>query len=172
MADNTMEVNNAALFAFTMHLSDAEMGLYVRILIMMWRSERSEIAEDDRRLASIIRGSSGARRFKQLVDDGFLEVSDGKVRLGYQGDYIVNWSLHPSRALSSDWRSIRRIIFARDGHECAYCGTTEGPFEIDHKTPRSRGGTNDPENLAVACRTCNRSKRAMTVEEWLAAVNG
>ena len=33
-------------------------------------------------------------------------------------------------------------------------------------------GDRVPDNLAVACRTCNRSKRAMTVEEWLAAVNG
>ena len=172
MAGSSMEINNAALCAFTLHLSDAELGLYTRILVLMWRSERPELAEDDRRLANVARGTAGARRFKQLVDDGFVEINDGKVRLGYQADYIVNWSLHPSRALSSDWRSVRKIIFARDGHECAYCGDTEGPFEIDHKLPRSRGGANDPDNLAVACRPCNRRKRAMTVEEWMAAING
>lgn len=49
---------------------------------------------------------------------------------------------------------------------CAYCGTTEEEIEIDHIVPLSRGGTNDPENLAPACRPCNRSKWNRLPDEW------
>lgn len=31
-------------------------------------------------------------------------------------------------------------------------------FEWDHLIPVSRGGTNDPDNIVVSCRSCNRSK--------------
>lgn len=47
---------------------------------------------------------------------------------------------------------------------CVYCGGKAE--EIDHIVPRSRGGTDETSNLAPACKRCNRSKRALTVEEW------
>lgn len=40
-------------------------------------------------------------------------------------------------------------------------------FEIDHVFPWSRGGSDDPSNLAYACRPCNTEKRNRTPEEWL-----
>lgn len=52
---------------------------------------------------------------------------------------------------------------------CVYCGSTEN-IEIDHIVPLSRGGTHTPENLAPACRPCNRSKGAKLLSEWLEAV--
>ena len=52
---------------------------------------------------------------------------------------------------------------------CAYCGVTlKGGGEIDHRMPISRGGDNFPENLALACRTCNRDKHAKTDIEFMA----
>lgn len=63
--------------------------------------------------------------------------------------------------------STRRAVLKRDGMVCGYCGDDAGPFEIDHVTPRKMGGTNDHANLKVACRSCNRSKRAKSVDEWL-----
>ena len=52
---------------------------------------------------------------------------------------------------------------------CLYCNIAllQG-YHIDHKTPLSRGGTNWPDNLCLACPDCNRSKGASTVEEFLA----
>lgn len=61
---------------------------------------------------------------------------------------------------------LRAEILLRDGEVCAYCGTKEGPWEIDHIFPACKGGSNEPENLAVACRTCNRQKGAKTLTEW------
>lgn len=49
---------------------------------------------------------------------------------------------------------------------CAYCGTTEGPFTLDHVIPRSRGGTSNLTNLVCACDPCNRSKGGLVPEEW------
>jgi 5-methylcytosine-specific restriction endonuclease McrA len=51
---------------------------------------------------------------------------------------------------------------------CAYCGSTED-IEIDHIIPLSRGGKHEPDNLAPACRSCNRSKGAKLVSEWKVA---
>jgi 5-methylcytosine-specific restriction endonuclease McrA len=51
----------------------------------------------------------------------------------------------------------RRGVFVRDGHRCQYCG---GRAEnIDHVTPRSRGGQHVWENVVAACRPCNTRKR-------------
>lgn len=70
----------------------------------------------------------------------------------------------PSRKPIS--RSTRDKVFARDGEVCAYCGTTDGPFHLDHVLPLSRGGCNSDHNLTVACAPCNISKRNRTPEEW------
>ena len=58
---------------------------------------------------------------------------------------------------------VRFSILQRDNYRCRLCGTSakDGPhvrLEVDHITPRSRGGTNDPSNLWVLCFPCNRGK--------------
>jgi 5-methylcytosine-specific restriction endonuclease McrA len=45
--------------------------------------------------------------------------------------------------------------------------TFDNPFEIDHITPLSLGGTNDIENLRWLCRYHNRAMRDKMV--WLSA---
>ena len=50
------------------------------------------------------------------------------------------------------------------GGGCAYCGA---PAEhVDHATPLARGGSGGPENLVLACATCNCSKGTQTVLEF------
>lgn len=56
-------------------------------------------------------------------------------------------------------RKISKEIFSRYDNKCNYCGSTEN-LEIDHIIPLSRGGTNDPDNLQILCKTCNRKKWA------------
>src|SRR6266852_5957642 len=43
---------------------------------------------------------------------------------------------------------------------------TDGPFEIDHIRPRSRGGSNRISNLALACHVCNTTKGNQTAHEF------
>jgi 5-methylcytosine-specific restriction endonuclease McrA len=37
---------------------------------------------------------------------------------------------------------------------------------VEHLIPLSRGGTNDPENVVLACRRCNFSKQDRLLSEW------
>lgn len=51
---------------------------------------------------------------------------------------------------------------------CAYCGIRlYGEYDIDHVVPLSRGGSNWPDNLLLACPSCNRRKNTKTLEEWM-----
>lgn len=45
-------------------------------------------------------------------------------------------------------------------NRCWWCGGRLEIFEVDHRIPLSRGGSNGPENLVLACKPCNRSKNA------------
>lgn len=68
--------------------------------------------------------------------------------------------------VASEWYILRAEIFARDGYICAYCGDREGPHQVDHIVPLSRGGTSVPDNLCVACGPCNASKCDKLLSEW------
>ena len=49
---------------------------------------------------------------------------------------------------------------------CAYCGESLIDYHIDHVIPLSRGGSNWPENLCLACSECNLQKGALTPDEF------
>lgn len=57
---------------------------------------------------------------------------------------------------------IQRMVRQRANHLCEYCHTSERwqyiPFTIDHIIPISQGGTDQDDNLALACFHCNRRK--------------
>ena len=55
---------------------------------------------------------------------------------------------------------LRYDILTRDGYRCVKCGATQAQttLHIDHKTPVSKGGTNDPSNLQTLCEKCNLGK--------------
>lgn len=59
----------------------------------------------------------------------------------------------------------KRLVRARD-LRCVYCGDPDGPFHFDHRTARSKGGPNGPDNVVLACATCNLSKAGRDLEEW------
>ena len=51
----------------------------------------------------------------------------------------------------------RESIFARDGHACLKCSSTEA-LTIDHVVPLSKGGDNSDDNLQTLCHRCNSAK--------------
>jgi 5-methylcytosine-specific restriction endonuclease McrA len=52
---------------------------------------------------------------------------------------------------------VRREVLARDQHRCRAPGCNRTRFlEVHHFSPRSRGGTNQPENLITLCGSCHR----------------
>jgi len=63
--------------------------------------------------------------------------------------------------------TFRQKIYGKFGGCCAYCGVPlDDNWQVDHIHPRHRGGTDDEENLAPACRSCNATKATYTVEEF------
>ena len=58
---------------------------------------------------------------------------------------------------------VREIYAGR----CAYCQAVEAlsvvPFEMDHIVPVSAGGSDELDNLCLACPTCNRYKAARQI---------
>ena len=59
--------------------------------------------------------------------------------------------------------ALRFAILQRDKYRCRICGVSahDGDhvrLEVDHITPRIKGGTDDPSNLWTLCFSCNRGK--------------
>ncbi len=60
---------------------------------------------------------------------------------------------------SGEWKRTRRAVAATRPAVCEKCGQVINPgdlWELDHRIPRSRGGTNDLSNLRPLHRRCNR----------------
>jgi hypothetical protein len=59
------------------------------------------------------------------------------------------------------------LLFRRDRGICAYCGERVHRNELtrDHVIPRSRGGSDNWNNVVSACRACNVRKAARTPEQ-------
>ena len=62
--------------------------------------------------------------------------------------------------------AVKQDVEARDKRRCVYCGATES-LHYDHIYPVSKGGTDDPNNLVMACQGCNLSKSDNTLIEWM-----
>lgn len=63
-------------------------------------------------------------------------------------------------------QNLREKIIESAKDRCGYCQTPQNlvpiPFEIEHIMPRAAGGTDDEENLWLACGVCNSFKHAKT----------
>ena len=52
---------------------------------------------------------------------------------------------------------ILSFILKRDREECVTCGSKDN-LQFDHILPLSKGGSDEPENLRILCRSCNLSR--------------
>ncbi|HOY04179.1 MAG TPA: HNH endonuclease signature motif containing protein [Saprospiraceae bacterium] len=59
-------------------------------------------------------------------------------------------------------KKLKKFVSERAQGCCEYCFSQSkyapDPFSIEHIMPRSKGGTDDPDNLAWACMGCNGMK--------------
>ena len=53
---------------------------------------------------------------------------------------------------------------------CRYCKATEN-LTIDHKIPKSKGGSNDKKNLQCLCKRCNMTKSSLSHKQVLRYFN-
>tara|TARA_R100001244_G_scaffold2541_1_gene3922 strand:- start:5821 stop:6303 length:483 start_codon:yes stop_codon:yes gene_type:complete len=158
-----MQLYVADYLGDTMHLSTEQHGAYLLLLMAMWRAGGS-LPNDEKKLARIVGLST--IKWRRVAADvmAFFTVD---------GDEITAWHLErwPAEYRKMQGRtplpqSVRQAIIERDGQRCRYCGGETGPFQIDHIVPFVRGGTDDHENLTVACKPCNQSKGFKLLGEW------
>ncbi|MDE0309156.1 MAG: DNA methyltransferase [Acidiferrobacterales bacterium] len=67
-----------------------------------------------------------------------------------------------------NYRTHRHRLYGEQEGVCTGC-ETHFPFrvmDVDHILPKSRGGTDHPDNLQLLCSGCNRSKGGKTMAEW------
>lgn len=82
----------------------------------------------------------------------------------YRQDYINAWKrAHPERR--REWHRRDRLAKYRPQYNeqdglCYWCGEELGDtYTADHLLPRRLGGYDNPENIVLACRSCNSSRR-------------
>ena len=61
---------------------------------------------------------------------------------------------------------VREYLLEKWGRQCAYCGRSNLPLEVEHIIPKSRGGTNRVSNLTLSCHECNQEKGNRTAAEF------
>lgn len=145
-------------------------------------------ADRDIRIAWQSRGMVGhtdVRRFIRTVDRicrEFGQLTDEQIR-GMRFEerhevwmtYITVYNRHQSQRRRAQQRGspthftlddIRRFLVDQEGR-CAYCLQNFGEdWHIEHVRPLSKGGSNGPENIVLACHDCNLNKGDKTPEEW------
>lgn len=62
----------------------------------------------------------------------------------------------------------REEVLYRSKWRCHYCGEplNRYNFQVDHRIPKDRGGTDELENLVASCQPCNSSKGARNDAEF------
>lgn len=76
---------------------------------------------------------------------------------------------------------IRRSVYERDGNRCYICGVQvrkkagrkhkKHRPTLDHVIPRSRGGSDDADNLKVCCSGCNQEKDDKMPVVWTVSMS-
>lgn len=152
----------------TAHLSILEHGVYSLLLDRYYGTEQGIPADQAYRVSRA--RSDDERAAVDVILGEFFELQDGvwinrRAEEEIAKKNKIRKQLEDLR-LRDEYRKHRDLVLERDEYRCVYCGATDVPLQLDHAIPRSRGGSDDPSNLVAACKPCNCSKGAKTVEEW------
>jgi hypothetical protein len=110
---------------------------------------------------------------EQSMGDILFEVHGGIARdTGIRSSFevpsiaVIGEARHPGDRVPLPRRE-NRELYCRDEWTCLFCGGRFDRRELsrDHIHPISRGGLDRWENVATACRRCNRIKGGRTPEE-------
>lgn len=136
--------------------------------------EAGKFATTPRRTAAVL-GEQAAvieRVFQGLTEVGMIagDVVCAWAKRQFEGDssaarvarYRERRKANGLPALGS-YTAFKPGLIERDGESCIYCEAT-GPLVVDHMVPVQLGGTDDEDNLALACKACNAGKAGRTPE--------
>lgn len=103
---------------------------------------------------------------REAAEDHAEELSDTGERNVYlqgansQDETDVDAYLVSRNPPEHRFETVRKDILERDSYTCQECGVQgspgDGTLDVHHITPRSQGGSNDPENLQTLCGDCHR----------------
>ena len=67
----------------------------------------------------------------------------------------------------------RRSIYEKTQGRCYLCGelVRYNSFEVDHKVPLSKGGTDDLDNLYCSCHKCNTIKQNIFYDDFMETIS-
>lgn len=115
----------------------------VRAFLLVWKGSAQVVEEDPRRVLRSQHATYPAPSVIRLVH--YVDVRKRRRESGKQ----------------------RFRIFVRDRFRCQYCSKRFSPQDLtlDHIIPRSKNGSDDPENLAASCYPCNQRKGNRSPDE-------
>lgn len=61
---------------------------------------------------------------------------------------------------------VREYLLEKWHRTCAYCKAKDVPLQVEHITPKARGGSDRVSNLTLACAPCNLKKGTKTAAEF------
>src|ERR1044072_3821430 len=125
------------------------------------KQRNARLWSDEEFVEKFQRASNGAtsKRLKRLWEDPVWREKMSEVRDRTNADPQVKANLI-NRSLGNRFRVSAPPL----GVPCAYCGCEA--TEMDHDLPKSRGGSDDPENLVPSCVPCNAGKGNLTGDEY------
>ena len=120
--------------------------------------ENNPEAREKKRERDLLYRSEGRYKESELI-------ASAKYRKIEKGKFQRRKRKYMSRALGKiDADYLTELL---RGNTCYYCGRKiTGNKTIDHKTPIIKGGTNDNDNLVLACVRCNKQKGSKNEEEY------
>jgi 5-methylcytosine-specific restriction endonuclease McrA len=95
-------------------------------------------------------------RDREVARQGLAYI-DNRVRLFQEAEAEKSHTSKRRKEFNRKRDNLIKIVIERDGYQCTKCGSTED-LTLDHKTPLSKGGSDDPENLQILCRSHNSQK--------------
>lgn len=83
-------------------------------------------------------------------------------------------SIAANRLDAAFMKAYRSSALTSQGGCCKYClqPLSRRAATVDHRFPRSKGGTDNKANLAAACYPCNVAKGSRSEAQFLAAIKG
>jgi 5-methylcytosine-specific restriction endonuclease McrA len=114
---------------------------------------------DDEREAS---RRAAARKWKRANRDQLREYLNNWMRSNPQknSEYHNRRRALIAAATGDHTAADVRVQYERQNGRCLYCEKKVGEdYHVDHVIPLSKGGSNGPENIVIACSSCNCKKK-------------
>ena len=133
--------------------SEKKLGRLGALLTLGLFRNRKRIAMSEK---SYRKALEQLRQYRQLLREA--EALDGKLEtLDLAGVRVTTCvfsdiSVVNPEEYGDNWQELRDMVLTRDNHECQEADSwCDGPLQIHHRHPISKGGTNELGNLVTLC---------------------